>query len=361
MEKRSISRTRYNFLKQELDYYYTDDIITDEQRQRILDLYEAGHSFNFIRVFLVVGAVLLGLGILSFIASNWDQIGKLFKFMIILSIFIAINYAGYRLKDKYPATGRSLMYVGVVAYGAGIFLIGQMFNYGGHFTGAFLLWAVGIIPMAVVLKDKIIYTFVHILILVYLNGHFSLYSLPLAMVLLIPVLYYLNRFFNYSKLITFLNNLVILNTIVYGADKYNLEAMTTSLVFLIIGLIMYFAPIDFNRSIFKIQGSLVFGIAGLVLTIPDTWDALSIDHSALVAVSVVFAIAYLVFLLGLTRKGDLIAFVFICLTIFRYYFDTFYDFMPKSLFFIAGGLLLLGAGYYFEKLRKRGGGIASEK
>jgi hypothetical protein len=34
--------------------------------------------------------------------------------------------------------------------------------------------------------------------------------------------------------------------------------------------------------------------------------------------------------------------------------------MPKSLFFIIGGFILLGFGYYFEKLRKNYGGELDE-
>ena len=37
----------------------------------------------------------------------------------------------------------------------------------------------------------------------------------------------------------------------------------------------------------------------------------------------------------------------------RYYFDGFYDFMPKAAFFTVGSLLLITLGYFMERVRRR--------
>ncbi len=50
------------------------------------------------------------------------------------------------------------------------------------------------------------------------------------------------------------------------------------------------------------------------------------------------------FMLGLfylVKREFIGAIAFIALIIMRFYFDTFYDFMPKSLFFVIGGAYLL--------------------
>jgi hypothetical protein len=39
----------------------------------------------------------------------------------------------------------------------------------------------------------------------------------------------------------------------------------------------------------------------------------------------------------------------------RFYVDISYDFMPKSLVFIIGGIILIAMVYSFEKRRKKGG------
>ena len=91
-------------------------------------------------------------------------------------------------------------------------------------------------------------------------------------------------------------------------------------------------------------------MTGVILTIPDIWDVLVTAQSAS-PVSILFALAFMALLFVLIRKGSIISLIFVCITIFRYYTDTF-AFLPKSLFFIVGGLLLLGFGYYFERMRK---------
>lgn len=356
MEKRQLSKGKLELLQQELAYWTDQQVLSPEQVATINGGYEVKSTFNFIRVILLLGSLLIGLGILSFIASNWQEMAKLTKFMLIVISFLGFNLAGYRLHPTYPKLARSLVYIGVFIYGAGIFLIGQMFNFGGHFSSAFLFWAIGILPMGVLLKDQIIFLFAHVLILVYINGNFELQQYPYTALLLTPALYYLNKYFDSAKLITFANNLVALNLLGFSLDFNNLEFTWVCLIFFALGLFFFLLPIPFNRLVFKIQGLLLVGVFGLILTIPEVWKAVDIEH-----INIYFAVAYLILLLTLIRSGNLVALLFFNLTIFRFYVDTFYDFMPKSLFFVLGGTMLLGFGYYFEKKRKVQGGLGLEK
>lgn len=361
MRKRNISKDKYEFLKKELKNFRSDNIITSDQETIILDSYDVNQGLNFIRVLLVVGSILIGLGILSFIASNWQAIGRLLKFSIIIFACGGSYYLGYRLETNYPKTARSFIYLSVLIYGAGIFLVGQMFNYGGDYTNAFFMWAIGIIPMGIILKDKFIFLFAHVLSIIYLNGHFEFSNIPFATIGLIAIFYYYNRYFDYSKLITFFTNIILINFIVYLCFRYEIKGVYTLGILFIMGLLMYYVPIyKLNREIFQIEGSIVFGMAGLLLTLRDVWNDLYYIANP-DAISIIFGIAYLTFLLFMTRKGNLISLIFICITIFRYYSDTLYDFMPKSLFFVIGGLILLGFGYYFERMRKEIGGLHNEE
>ncbi len=359
MRNRKLSKGDFQLLEKEVRYYTSQNIITKEQKEKILNLYEVSEGLNFIKVLVSIGSILVGIGILSFIASNWQVIGKVSKFLIIILSFCGVYYSGYYIKDKYPKTARSLIYISVLIYGSGIFLVGQTFNYGGDFTTAFLMWALGIIPISFVFKDKMILLFVHVLLLVYLNGYYRFYEIPYLIMGLIALLYYLNKYYDYSKLITFATNVLTINFVTYLCFLYNLEGVYTLGILLVLGLVMYYAPIEINRETFAIEGTIVIGVAGLILTVREVWNDLGYIENA-DAVSVIFAIIYIIYLLYLTQKGNLISLIFICITIFRYYFDTMYDFMPKSLFFIIGGLILLGFGYYFERMRRLKGDIIDE-
>lgn len=363
--KRPLSKQELSFLDRELQFQQDAGIITEGQRLSIMSNYEPKQGLSFIRVMLTIGALLVGLGILSFIASNWAELGKVTKFSIILAVFLGSMLASYKVHDNYPKTSWSLLYIGVLTYGAGIFLVGQMFNFGGHFTGAFLLWALGAFPVAVLFRDKAVYLFTCLLTVVYISGHFDLAGYPYLAILMIPALYYCNRYLGNSKAITFFTNLVALDAVLLFANKTGMENFYICLLFFGIGIGLYYLPIKTNTQVYRLLGTIVLGVAGLFLTVPEIWrDVLETgthanlyDPSAGRIASSVFAVALVIYLLTLTRKENLTALVFICAVIFRYYVDTFIDFMPKSIFFIIGGLLLLGFGYYFEQLRRKKGGV----
>ncbi|MCL4419119.1 DUF2157 domain-containing protein, partial [Patescibacteria group bacterium] len=115
------------------------------------------------------------------------------------------------------------------------------------------------------------------------------------------------------------------------------------------------SPLTKNKKVFQIQGTILMGVSGLILTLPYLWNFIKVTN-----INIGFAVFYLLLLLLLIRGGNLVALAFFCLTIFRFYVDTFYDFMPKSAFFLLGGIMLLGFGWYFENRRRKQGGIGFE-
>ena len=356
---RRITRQKFNFLKEELSFHKESGHLTEEQVNQMTDGYEvSSNSLNFMKVILTIGALLVGLGILSFIASNWQVMGRALKLSLIIFSYIGMNILSHKTSGNYPKLSESLLLIGVAIYGSGVFLIGQMFHFGGHFTFDFLLWALGILPTAYLLKDKMIFIISIILSFIYINGHLALATFPIVSILLLGAFYYLNHSrFNDSSSGFFLINLLALNAIAVFIVTTRLIHIEDyfGILFLIIGIGMYYAPIKENRYVLKLQGNLVFGFAGLFLTFRYAWQFLAPDIPS--TVSILFTVLYVVFLLYLVRQENLMALIFVCLTIFRYYVDTMYDFMPKSLFFLSSGLILLGFGYYIERRRKQTGGI----
>ena len=355
--KRQITKADFSLVSKELDYYSSNGLITGEQKTGILENYEVKGGLNFIRVVVTFGAILVGLGILSFIASNWDGMSHFVKLLIIFGVFGGVNLAGYMISETIPKTGRSLIYLGTLVYGAGIFLIGQMYHFGGDFPTAFLLWSIGVLPMAFQLRDKYLMLFANLLFGVYLLGSFDC-GFPYAGWVGIPIVYLAYNYFDKSRLLLFFANLTSLSFILQNTIRYEVEGLYVALLFFLIGLAMYVVKHNIERDIFQVQGNILFGITGVILTIPDIWDVL-VNVQSTRMISILFALAFVALLFFLIRKGSLISLIFVCVTIFRYYTDTF-AFLPKSLFFIVGGLLLLGFGFYFERMMKsaKGGELA---
>ncbi len=352
---RQISSSQFAFLERELDYCHKQGLITTDQRASILSEYSVKPALSFIKVLVTIGAILVGLGVLSFIASNWDGLGKITKLALIILGFVGVNAAGYAVSFNFPKTGKSLIYLGGLVYGAGIFLIGQIFNFGGDFTTAFLLWSLGIVPMALQQRDKFYLLFANILFLVYVSGSLG-QEFPLVALAGVPATYLGAKYFAKSRLLLFFANLTALDLILYLTQRWDIVDLYGTLVFFGIGVLMYFIKHSFNHDVFKLQGNFLFGITGVALTFPGIWQKLFDVHSYQVAASVVFAIGFVILLFALIRRGSFISLGFVCVTIFRFYTDTF-TILPKSLFFIVGGLILLGFGYYFERMRKSQGGI----
>ncbi len=355
--KRQITQANLSLVSSELEHYESNGLITGEQKNGILQIYEIKGGLNFIRVVVTIGALLVGLGILSFIASNWDGISHLVKLLIIFGVFGGVNLAGYMLSENNPKTGRSFIYLGTLVYGAGIFLIGQMYNFGGDFPTAFLLWSLGILPVAFLLKDKYLMLFANILFGVYLYGSFDM-NFPYAGWVGVPVVYLAFNYFEKSRLLLFFANLTSLSFILLITLRYEVKGLYVLLLFFAIGLVMYGLKHTLEHDVFQIQGNILLGVTGVILTIPELWIVVVSAQSTRL-ISLLFALAFVTLLFVLIRKGSLISLLFVCVTIFRYYTDTF-AFLPKSLFFIVGGLLLLGFGFYFERMMKtsKGGPLA---
>lgn len=353
MDKRHLNKREYELIEKEVGYYADSGIIDSEQRNRIISLYSIGRDLNFVRILVTVGSILIGLGFLSFIASNWKRLDEFMKFAIMFGAFLASMGVAYKLEEDYFRIGRSILYISGLIYGAGIFLIGQTFNLGGHFTSAFLMWGIGILPMAVLFSDKLIFIFSHILLIVYLNGLYDYYTFPYLMAAIVPLLYYLNRYLGNSKIGTFFTNVLLINSVITIGYKFNLEGAYTGVVVFAAGAAMYiFCKKDYNPGVFRISGLIAMGFSGIFLTYKEVWQELSyVARPQELAIAI--GIALIMAFLWLTSKGNITALVFVCLIILRYYFDALYDFMPKSLFFTGGGLILIGFGYYFERMRRR--------
>jgi uncharacterized membrane protein len=144
-EKPEETMNKRDFLLQEAEKWREEGIITEEQLCRIKDRYPEPPKTNSLPFF---AAILIGLGVLTFIASNWGELGAITKLVIILAGMTAAYVGGEIARRRgYDKTGLALTAVGVMIYGAGFFLIGQMYHLSANPVNAFYLWLVGAVAM----------------------------------------------------------------------------------------------------------------------------------------------------------------------------------------------------------------------
>lgn len=355
MKKRSVSSSSYRFLENETAYLEREEIIDGEIRDRILRVYEPREEgMNYIRVILAIGAILVGLGILSFIASNWKEISNLFKLSVLTGGFLTFAIAGRRLEHRYPKTGRSLIYVSMLIFGAGIFLVEQMYNISVHFSKSFLLWTLGVLPMAYAVRDRLIFLLAHILLLVHGVGNFDVQGIPWDFAALLLILYAVNKkAFESNPYFLFVQNLLAALWVLDVIHELDGSALLATGTVFAAGAFMKYA-LPRLGAVYVFEGNLFMGCAGLFLTFAGIWrDSEWALGSQAENIAIIFGIALIAYFLIDTRQGRLSSLFFVCALIFRYYVDNFYDFMPKSMFFILGGLILIAFGFVFERMRRR--------
>ncbi len=118
-----------------------------------LDELEAAASNRFIAILIGLGCILLGLGVVVFVAANWQVWPRWFKSSLLLVLFALTNMAGFYLwqgrgRYRQKRLGQGLLLLGAVILGANMALMSQMFHQVGALYELFLAWSIGVLMMA---------------------------------------------------------------------------------------------------------------------------------------------------------------------------------------------------------------------
>ena len=222
-------------LRQEAKLWQTEGLIDNYLYEQLSERYqfyslEKTANSRFIAILISLGSILLGLGIITFVAANWQEWSKELKIVILLTLFIGVNTAGFYLwqqpntlantTNKKQRLGHGLLIFGALILGANIALMAQMFHIGGSPYGLYIVWGLGVLVMAYSLQLKTLGIMSILLIgLGYLIGLSSLfypgefswlqfimeYMSLVGVLLFIPLAYWCN-----SRIIFFLAALIIL-------------------------------------------------------------------------------------------------------------------------------------------------------
>jgi uncharacterized membrane protein len=94
-----------------------------------------------VRIAIGFGALMLGAGVLLFIAVHWDQMSPGARFTLVLVLVAIFHVAGAFASSRFPELAMALHGIGTIAAGAGIYLSAQIFNLQEHWPGGIMLWA----------------------------------------------------------------------------------------------------------------------------------------------------------------------------------------------------------------------------
>jgi uncharacterized membrane protein len=293
-------------------------------------------------------------------------------------------YFRYEAKN-YPKVGASLILLGSLIFGAGMFLIAQIYHITVHYPNGPLLWGLFVLPLAYLLRFKSLISLAILVLLIWLGMEANLRALHS----------------NYLQTTTMIPLFFMAGIALWGVGLVHREWEGLKIVsspYILIGtLITFFAGylLTFNLYGMRFESNALFvfypGIAVLFLGaivvrcllgekekgwIPETLGLVvlmvsiiflslffpkaspaSVRGDLRLFLNILFALEIFgLIILGFIRRYPVyvnIGLMFFALDVIARYFDFFWELLPRSLFFILGGLLLLFGGILLERKRRK--------
>jgi uncharacterized membrane protein len=407
------------WMRHEGQKWVEEKIITSDQLDRIVSRYSNSKEQNkFTGILPVLASILIAIGILSFIASNWGEIPPLVRLSLLIVIMASFYLTGERfIKKGNEILGTSLNLLGIVTFGASIILLGQTFHLTAVDARLFVFWSLPAVYYLFRDRHKLFFLLLIVLTIggqLYNMGEFNSFSYLLFLLFLISVGGFVFLYPRRQETLLFTLGVSVQVLLFIIVEDLNL------LWFFLFGFALYTAGLWVDKPVFKQSfnriGSLIgFGFAyGLYFTLTNEFTSeFELPNAALylpllmviigfaiigkrkenlflylwellifvpffylvkAADSLMVGLLYLVvmfvysgFMLAEGYRNEnrsqinfgIVLFLLVCL---MGYFNLAWDFMPKSVFFLLGGILLFILNAFLQRKKKqilRNGGNAS--
>lgn len=127
-------------------------------------------------VALILGALLLGCGVVLFVNAHWDQLGPGSRFALVMAMVAVFHVGGAWARESFHGMSTALHAVGTIATGAAIALTGQIFNIEEHWPAAILMWALAALAGWMLLHDEAQQTLTLLLFPAWIFSEFDFYA-----------------------------------------------------------------------------------------------------------------------------------------------------------------------------------------
>lgn len=343
---------------------------------------------RFLRLLSILGAALIGIGVILFFAANWQEIPAFGKTVLLIGFMIlayAIGYFFKFYKQSYPIIGEAAFLIGSFLYGASIFFILQTYHIEVEYPNEVLFWMLGVIPLGYLLSLPSVAALGHMLFMFWF-GYMLLDGQDVSLIELVALYIPMGVLF------------VVLGRIFAKIDFLKIhKVFLRGLGYLSLGVsILPFTSIKYGREIFYYSSrgesddsvfwafyvgllilasilALVFFVKFLPKNIGSRVELLGAPLIAIIAapffmgvteptagIGIFFNMLLLAFLLGVIfigyweRKSTFVnlGVIFLGIDVLIRYVEFVGDLLQGAAFFIIGGLMLLGLAIALARLRR---------
>lgn len=176
------------------------DFIANNQREKIINHYKKDDNTKISYIlFSVLGALFIGVGIISLIAHNWTELSKIARFFVgILPLFIAQILGIYAFKNKNHSKawieGVGLFWF--LSFGVALAIIGQTYHLDSSIKDFYLTWIIMMFPIIFLIKsDAVAFVVLLLLNVWFVETYRSGIEVKLTFLSLLSIwlIYYLNK------------------------------------------------------------------------------------------------------------------------------------------------------------------------
>lgn len=140
------------WLRSEIQTWVQEGVIDENTAKIIASRYSDTHESSWgLFLLTAVGAIIFGLGVILFFAYNWADLPKFAKLALIFLSLLIAHATALIIRLRQPQN-RNLIegfhVVGTMLFGAGIWLVAQIYNIDEHYPTAFVIWGIGALALA---------------------------------------------------------------------------------------------------------------------------------------------------------------------------------------------------------------------
>lgn len=149
---------QHRWLRREIERWRAEGLIGEALAATLAERYplpEAGRAWGQL-ILSALGAGIAGLGVILFFAYNWEALPKFLKLGLVFASLIAAHGAALWFGAR--ATGprhlsEGLHVLGTMLFGAGIWLVAQIYHIDEHYPDGLFVWSLGALALAWALQS----------------------------------------------------------------------------------------------------------------------------------------------------------------------------------------------------------------